>query len=382
MEFQEQFSRNARPGTSSSSVIAPEIRPLTPRTDSNYSSPTHHFAVPSTSMQPSTLEGNSREHHLCPQKDITLSYGMPPPQLLSRHEASVQMYRSRTMPFEPSHFGLTGLPNNDPHVAQDRPSSTSQIANAEAIRNAARMHQSPAGFDQRLTHVDSDTRLESPEHLELALRGSSDLLSSRPGSSALGLPPLRKPRLMKDVVGPQTDDQIRSTSKASIPTRSKTLKRVSGGDLDQHTNVGATAGASEPMNRPHSSSKRQRQRHEKEKPEEILPKSSRMNELLYGRNATGFQSSSTANLSQDFASLSSTTYVPPRSPPLGRLANVVQPAHRGDPEQALLQTYAGQTLIDRQAALDDFMVANLETTAFTTLCEDIENCWRRVILGL
>lgn len=51
----------------------------------------------------------------------------------------------------------------------------------------------------------------------------------------------------------------------------------------------------------------------------------------------------------------------------------------GDAE---LEEYAAQSLEDRRAALDEFMVQNLENPDFAKLCEDIENCWRKVIVGL
>lgn len=47
-----------------------------------------------------------------------------------------------------------------------------------------------------------------------------------------------------------------------------------------------------------------------------------------------------------------------------------------------LQQYAAQSLEDRQAALDEFMVQNLENPDFVTLCKDVENCWKRIALGL
>lgn len=51
-------------------------------------------------------------------------------------------------------------------------------------------------------------------------------------------------------------------------------------------------------------------------------------------------------------------------------------------EDGGLAKYADQSLADRQAALDEFMVQNLENPAFTKLCQDVENCWRRIALGL
>ena len=47
-----------------------------------------------------------------------------------------------------------------------------------------------------------------------------------------------------------------------------------------------------------------------------------------------------------------------------------------------LNQYAAGAQADREAALDDFMVRNLESPAFARLCEDVERCWRRIALGL
>lgn len=47
-----------------------------------------------------------------------------------------------------------------------------------------------------------------------------------------------------------------------------------------------------------------------------------------------------------------------------------------------LRQYAEQSLEDRQAALDEFMVQNLENSDFVKLCKDVENCWKRIALGL
>jgi len=53
-----------------------------------------------------------------------------------------------------------------------------------------------------------------------------------------------------------------------------------------------------------------------------------------------------------------------------------------DPGVVSVDEYATQSMQDRQAALEEFMIANLENPAFTKLCEDLENCWRRIALGL
>lgn len=47
-----------------------------------------------------------------------------------------------------------------------------------------------------------------------------------------------------------------------------------------------------------------------------------------------------------------------------------------------LSMYAAQSHEDRAAALDEFMASKLEDPSFTVLCRDVENCWRRIALGL
>jgi hypothetical protein len=51
-------------------------------------------------------------------------------------------------------------------------------------------------------------------------------------------------------------------------------------------------------------------------------------------------------------------------------------------ESSALTGYAAQSREDRAATLDEFMASKLEDSSFTTLCEDVENCWRRIALGL
>ncbi|KAL9534695.1 hypothetical protein SMMN14_01201 [Sphaerulina musiva] len=47
-----------------------------------------------------------------------------------------------------------------------------------------------------------------------------------------------------------------------------------------------------------------------------------------------------------------------------------------------LQRYAAQHPQVRDTALNKFMMDHLQDPAFTVLCADIENCWRRIALGL
>lgn len=51
-------------------------------------------------------------------------------------------------------------------------------------------------------------------------------------------------------------------------------------------------------------------------------------------------------------------------------------------QQLELHQYASQTPEARQTALDQFMIDSLQDPSFTTLCEDVEQSWRRIALGL
>ena len=61
---------------------------------------------------------------------------------------------------------------------------------------------------------------------------------------------------------------------------------------------------------------------------------------------------------------------------------VVRPSGQPRSQELSLATYEAQCVQDRQAALDQFMMDVLDDPKFETLCADVENCWRRSILGL
>lgn len=66
---------------------------------------------------------------------------------------------------------------------------------------------------------------------------------------------------------------------------------------------------------------------------------------------------------------------------LGPVSMAVSPAE-GSLTELSLEEYAAQNKSDREETLAQFMIENLENPAFTTLCEDVENCWQRIALGL
>jgi hypothetical protein len=67
--------------------------------------------------------------------------------------------------------------------------------------------------------------------------------------------------------------------------------------------------------------------------------------------------------------------------PIGDAYAALSTAHR-DQDSSSLEEYAAQDGKTRQTALEQFMMDNLQNPSFTTLCEDVESCWRRIALGL
>lgn len=78
----------------------------------------------------------------------------------------------------------------------------------------------------------------------------------------------------------------------------------------------------------------------------------------------------------EFAAGSLTMQTTPRG--FGNTQSVI----RREKEADSLAEYEGQSAEDRAAALDEFMCDNLDNPVFATLCEDVQNCWRRMALGL
>ncbi len=54
----------------------------------------------------------------------------------------------------------------------------------------------------------------------------------------------------------------------------------------------------------------------------------------------------------------------------------------GGKERANLKEYSSQTYEERQATLNDIFVSHIMDEDFLALCEDVESCWTRIVLGL
>lgn len=115
-----------------------------------------------------------------------------------------------------------------------------------------------------------------------------------------------------------------------------------------------------------------------------------MNNLLYGKKTPLAERSTNAKVPR-VDSLADAPYEaesPPPSP--GKAVATVGHANAyaalqhslGNRDMVSTDGYAEQSREDREAALDNFMMEQIASESFAALCEDVENCWRRIALPL
>ncbi|KAI5370582.1 hypothetical protein Slin14017_G014610 [Septoria linicola] len=206
--------------------------------------------------------------------------------------------------------------------------------------------------------------------------------SSRP-SSALELPPLQTPRIAKA--------QATSASEKSLFDVPKLQESQSHGarasteiEARQNSSYGAQPAVLSSNTRPQSaigSSSEQAMTSRHIMPEHRSQKCSpRLNSLMDAPHEleSDYEGGEAPGFSQQHTQA-----------PAGSLND--QPILRHDffrgatadiDQGDLLSRYAAQRPQDREAALNKFMMDRLADPAFATLCADVENCWRRIALGL
>ncbi|KAK3707761.1 hypothetical protein LTR37_011938 [Vermiconidia calcicola] len=473
MEFQVQRPGTARPGTTGRpSTDSSQNRPLTVQRGSPY------FELPAAAHQrnsfhvPSVEAGSlSQMRPSSPHKPTeSVSYEMPPPRFFSRDEGTAaseagparpttaQIYRSYTTPSQASQHDTQDVSMAAPQTYVERPSSTSHVANLEAIRDAAvdtntppktapdfsqaafpirtsNDHNSSSTFDSinaallssdpaeprpssarpstAMSNVFPDTlEHEIPPVRELPFkrpeshRSTSDKTNSRPATSALDLPPLPKPKLAKEGSAAPVKPSTPSPSKKTSPARPHTaspLKRSfetyrdepSGGDESAVTTK--QRGTASPS---HSPARAESTTTHPTSPEPQTRKPSRMDELLARKgplserstNAKVPRMNSLADAPHEVVSPPATAVSPakaietsvfvPSASTTGSDYTIRPYTGLQTEEMSSLREYASQSREDRIATLDEFMVANIDNNDFTMLCEDVENCWRRIALGL
>lgn len=378
---------------------------------------------------------------MAPPRLLSRDENAAPREVVPTRPTTSQIYRSYTTPSQPSMIDVPDTSRQPSYPRDERPSTTSNMHTLEAIRQAAeespphtasamppplslttyshevwssapttdparQAFQSPDPTESRphtarpstsATTVFADTlEHEIPPRRELVFnrpqsKGSGASAGSRPGTSSMTLPPLPKPKLAKESSDCSSREVSTSPVKGATQPRLGTaspLKRTFDvAEADGVTNAGNISGEVKGGT-----------------PDEPIRRHvSRMDELLYGRRPLTEQSTNTKvqrlsslyDAPHKLESPPATSKSPTKSaqhtispsrdfdshdPTRNACASLKATSH--DPREAAIEEYASQSREDREAALDQFMVEHLENSHFTTLCEDVENCWRRIALGL
>lgn len=376
-----------------------------------------------------------------PPSFLTRDESTAPREAVPSRPSTAQVYRSYTTPSQAAVFDPHEVPRTATDPTYERPSSTSRVAAMEAIREAVEAEASspprsathmpppslrssnsnehwtsgtlepaavgalssdPAEPRPQIARPSTSATITLPETFDFELpprrelpfkrpdsrRSGSGQSSSRPGSSALTMPPLPKPKLVTEGSGSPVRADSLSPMKEIRPGTASPLKRSFNAVEDEVARPQTTMATV----RTPSPAKQMRISERPTSPEPTARKPARMEELLYGRKPLGDRSTnSRVPRTNSLADAPHEEIGPPPSPPKStQLANrdptvnayAALRAQSHGPREVALEEYATQSLQDRQSALDEFMVENLENPAFTKLCEDVENCWRRMALGL
>lgn len=390
------------------------------------------------SRQGVRIDSRGQLHQHTPPQDpgvrrlVSRDYSIAPPEAVPSIPSNAQLWRSHTT--NPTSVSAYQSHQVTAEPKMERPSSASNMVNLDAIRLAfeeretssnvggdsrppsaiAGQEQSSSGatygpgdpyissgpLEQRPQTAASSTSLTVPDRgatskaqqkEDTSRRPVTSSSSSRPGSSALELPPLKRPKMVKETSAPLAQDlysqptYIRPPStKAQEPPVLPVASHASASRDDEsrppHREPAPNAQPLVPP-RIHTSYKPERRL----SPVDLTsgtprPLTERSNNAGLLRLTSNTDAPHEIESPPPSAGHTSRPAMPPttaKDDALGRVSMVVQPA--GD---LSLERYAAQSRSDREATLADFMIENLENPAFTTLCEDVENCWQRIALGL
>ncbi|KAK3678508.1 hypothetical protein LTR78_001805 [Recurvomyces mirabilis] len=413
---------------------------------SRHLSATHQQADPQHDRQPDTVTQLHGEHisnsSTTKQSQDIASQDMGPPRYFSRDEvaapreaiperpSTAQIYTSFTTPSQQTLIKPQETVQRPSDPARERPSSTSHVSQLAAIREAVEEAATPPAAahnisDMRMTTSMAHTEWSSgtPELTTLSSIRSETIgapsSSARPSTAATTLPPehyelppprvlpFKRPSSKSSSAGSKTAKSTKPAMvmpRLPVPAAAKSSVAVTSeiaAPQSSYKQVASTRPAtSSPLKRTmdaassteteltSSPSKKPRTSHPTNPSDQILRKPSGMQQLL--TNHKPLPSKSPNSTIPRLNSLADAPHEidenPPHPPSKHRMTQNMpskppaQPT-RHDTETSL-EEYATQSLPDRQAALEDFMMRNLENPAFTKLCEDVENCWRRIALGL
>lgn len=271
---------------------------------------------------------------------------------------------------------------------------------------------SPATTIPGYTEHELPPRRELPFKRPESRRTGSDASSSRPGSASLSLPPLRRPSMKMDGPGPLAHQETQQTSKqrpmsmgghgsplaqAHLAAERPSSALTSLSTLEANMRRGPTLGNT-------TIAATQRQAVDRAVPSSLVPTPT--NDFIFGKQPGGNWPRA-MNLNRQTTNSDAPHEVSPiptaveASPEQGQSPIRHAEAHAADhlpqaqestasnvtngmspQEWEQLSRYAAQDQESRLAIMDDFIVAHLNDPAFSTLCQDVEVCWRRVALGL
>ena len=374
-----------------------------------------------------------------PPKLFSRDETFAPREVSPTRPSTAQILRSATIQSRPSHFDSNDIVHQAHKEGLARPSSTSNTTAAEALSQAIEQYPSPQVYDahglgfastplhsgptgasneamftdrtdaskhpQGATRPATSSSFIFAETLEHEIPPRRELPFARPDSrqsetsasrprSALTLPPLPKPKLSTQKSATAGDPSSRPVSPVR-PQISSPLKR-SFAEADVAGTRAEIPITDAPPSKTVSTIR-------VPSPEVPTKKRSRMEELLYDRKARLGNSSTSQARRQDSAadapgepdewlsagndrnasqirhdSLSPVKHANGHDPTVSAYSAARSAGQRDD----TLAQYAAQSLQDRQAALDTFMVQCLEDPNFVQLCKDVGNCWKRITLGL
>lgn len=365
----DQTPRSGRPGTSGSIASATETRGRAPQP----------AFTPRLSPNKESVRREIFGHDPLPTLPFIREENVAPLFAVPARPTTSQMYRSHTLASEHQQFNRSGHPPSALQATRGPPSKQTLIHGAEGTAQ----QPGSAGLPTSKARVDSSK--DSCLGISNELRESINQSGSRPGSSALLLPPLPRPNPIKESFSSSTLRANSSPEAQSIGVEfASSSKRSSEAEYydvsEGHTPI-PSASLARPSLQNLVSSRRQT-----EKPK-------LMDELLRRR-----QPLAETSRNNKVPRLSSLADAPHEivTPPATSIADQASESRmeaaasmcKSDSlcakpsDQERLESYASQTDDDRRAAFEEFMVANIDNPAFTKLCEDVESYWRRIALHM
>ncbi|OQO03908.1 hypothetical protein B0A48_10550 [Cryoendolithus antarcticus] len=359
MEFQEQRPRTARPETTRPGTASSGVRPATGQsvTSTYFPSAQSHNTLSAAPASLSQASVTQLSNKAVPHDAHNHSIFRPPPLPASLDSAASTKH---TVPPSSSHPPRSEV--NYTHA----PAASLHIPPASRSLGLLASPVSELTAPTNILDLPDTLEHELPPRRELPFKrpGSQQTNSLRPGTAA---PPTRV-----------------NLGAAARPSTANPLKRLHEQEdvyarpaTSMMPNALPVSAAPAMANRDTTNQRTVAQQHRTRRPSNI-------GELVRNRLPLA---ESNGNKIMRVSSLVDAPHeidTPPASSPSkaeydpsARLMATVQA-----PGDRTLHEYAAQSSEDRKAAMDEFIVSRLEDRDFATLCENVDQCWRRIALGL